>query len=97
LKDFNKILTKQIIYTKYLFLRSRQGVLKYELESDISYSYVFDKLEKLRQRYVWITDYSVTQPLMDEVFLTLAKNQRESRKKLTFYERLRSWIIRVMR
>jgi len=67
------------------------------LESDISYSYVFDKLEKLRQRYVWITDYSVTQPLMDEVFLTLAKNQRESRKKLTPYERLRSWIVRIMR
>jgi len=68
------------------------------LESDISYSYVFDKLEKLRQRYVWITDYSVTQPLMDEVFLTLAKNQRESRKKkLTLYKRLRSWIVRIMR
>jgi len=67
------------------------------LESDISYSYVFDKLEKLRQRYVWITDYSVTQPLMDEVFLTLAKNQRESRKKLTLYKHLRSWIVRIMR
>ncbi|TGZ46018.1 ATP-binding cassette sub-family A member 3 [Temnothorax longispinosus] len=78
------------------FKDSYLGVLKYELESGISYSYVFDKLEKLRQRYVWITDYSVTQPSMDEVFLTLAKQQRKS-KKLTLYERLRSWIIRIMR
>ncbi|KYN07185.1 ATP-binding cassette sub-family A member 3 [Cyphomyrmex costatus] len=77
------------------FKDSYLGVLKYELESDISYSYVFDKLEKLRQRYVWITDFSVTQPSMDEVFLTLAKKQKESHKKLTLYERLRSWIISV--
>ncbi|XP_011872819.1 PREDICTED: ATP-binding cassette sub-family A member 2-like isoform X2 [Vollenhovia emeryi] len=78
------------------FKDSYLGVLKYELESGISYSYVFDKLEKLRQRYVWITDFSVAQPSMDEVFLTLAKKQRKS-KKLTLYERLRSWIIRIMR
>ncbi|XP_018368842.1 PREDICTED: ATP-binding cassette sub-family A member 2-like [Trachymyrmex cornetzi] len=75
------------------FKDSYLGVLKYELESGISYSYVFDKLEKLRQRYVWITDFSVTQPSMDEVFLTLAKKQRKSQKKLTLYERLRSCII----
>ena len=56
---------------------------------------MFDKLEKLRQRYVWIIDFSVTQPSMDEVFLILAKKQRESHKKLTFYERLRSWIISI--
>ncbi|XP_039306290.1 ATP-binding cassette sub-family A member 3 [Solenopsis invicta] len=79
------------------FKDSYLGVLKYELETDISYSYVFDKLEKLRQRYVWITDFSVTQPSMDEVFLTLAKQKREPRKKLTFYERLRSWTARIMR
>ncbi|XP_011067293.1 PREDICTED: LOW QUALITY PROTEIN: ATP-binding cassette sub-family A member 2-like [Acromyrmex echinatior] len=75
------------------FKDSYLGVLKYELESGISYSYVFDKLEKLRQRYVWITDFSVTQPSMDEVFLTLVKKQKESHKKLTLYERLRSYVI----
>lgn len=74
----------------------RQGVLKYELESDISYSYVFDKLEKLRQRYVWITDFSVTQPSMDEVLLTLSKKQKKP-KKLTFYKSLHSWIRRILR
>ncbi|KAL6255070.1 hypothetical protein P5V15_013404 [Pogonomyrmex californicus] len=79
------------------FKDSYLGVLKYELESDILYSNIFDKLEKLRQRYVWITDYSVTQPSMDEVFLTLARKQREPRVKLTFYKRLRSWIIRIIR
>ncbi|XP_011687936.1 PREDICTED: ATP-binding cassette sub-family A member 2-like isoform X2 [Wasmannia auropunctata] len=79
------------------FKDSYLGVLKYEFESGISYSYVFDKLEKLRQKYVWITDFTIAQPSMNEVFLTLAKKQRETRKKLTLYERLRSWIIRVMR
>ncbi|XP_072764356.1 phospholipid-transporting ATPase ABCA3-like [Anoplolepis gracilipes] len=74
------------------FKDSYLGILKYELESGISYSYVFDKLEKLRQRYVWITDFSVTQPSMDEVLLTLAKQQRKPRIKLTLYERLHSWI-----
>ncbi|KYN45163.1 ATP-binding cassette sub-family A member 3 [Trachymyrmex septentrionalis] len=77
------------------FKDSYLGVLKYELESGISYSYVFEKLEKLRQRYVWITDFSVTQPSMDEVFLTLAKKQKKSHKKLTLYERLRSYIIGI--
>ncbi|XP_019885107.2 ATP-binding cassette sub-family A member 3-like [Camponotus floridanus] len=76
------------------FKDSYLGVLKYELESDILHSYVFDKLEKLRQRYVWFTDFSVTQPSMDEVLLTLAKKQRKPSIKLTFYERLYSWIIR---
>ncbi|KAL0124659.1 hypothetical protein PUN28_006490 [Cardiocondyla obscurior] len=84
------------IFPTIKFKDSYLGILKYELQSDISYSYVFDKLEKLRQRYIWITDYSVTQPSMDEVFLTLAKKQKES-KKLTLYKRLRSWIIRVIR
>ncbi|XP_029677465.1 uncharacterized protein LOC115244170 [Formica exsecta] len=73
------------------------GILKYELESGISYSYVFDKLEKLRQRYMWITDFSVTQPSMDEVLLTLAKKQKKLRIKLTLYERLYSWIARNIR
>ncbi|XP_018059833.1 PREDICTED: ATP-binding cassette sub-family A member 3-like, partial [Atta colombica] len=87
---------KKIINETFPIIRFKDsylGVLKYELESGTSYSYVFDKLEKLRRRYVWITDFSVTQPSMDEVFLTLAKKQRESHKKLTFYERLRSCII----
>ena len=83
------------IYKYINFSSKRQGVLKYELESGISYSYVFEKLEKLRQRYVWITDFSVTQPSMDEVFLTLAKKQKKSHKKLTLYERLRSYIIGI--
>lgn len=75
----------------------QQGILKYELESGISYSYVFDKLEKLRQRYMWITDFSVTQPSMDEVLLTLAKKQKKLHIKLTLYERLYSWIARNIR
>ncbi|KAM0731504.1 Phospholipid-transporting ATPase ABCA3 [Formica fusca] len=79
------------------FKDSYLGILKYELESDISYSYVFDKLEKLRQRYMWITDFSVTQPSMDEVLLTLAKKQKKLRIKLTLYERLYSWIARNIR
>ncbi|XP_071572404.1 phospholipid-transporting ATPase ABCA3-like [Temnothorax nylanderi] len=94
LEKIKKIIDE--IFPTIKFKDSYLGVLKYELESGISYSYVFDKLEKLRQRYVWITDYSVTQPSMDEVFLTLAKQQRKS-KKLTLYERLRSWIIHIMR
>ncbi|XP_050455951.1 phospholipid-transporting ATPase ABCA3-like [Cataglyphis hispanica] len=76
------------------FKDSYLGILKYELESGISYSFVFDKLEKLRQRYMWITDFSVTQPSMDEVLLTLAKEQKKPRIKLTLYEHLYSWIAR---
>ncbi|KYQ46736.1 ATP-binding cassette sub-family A member 3 [Trachymyrmex zeteki] len=93
LEKIKKIINE--IFPTIRFKDSYLGVLKYELESDISYSYVFDKLEKLRQRYVWITDFSVTQPSMDEVFLTLAKKQRESHKKLKLYERLHSCIIGI--
>ncbi|XP_067203769.1 ATP-binding cassette sub-family A member 17-like isoform X1 [Linepithema humile] len=91
--NFEKI--KKIIdetFPAIKFKDSYLGVLKYELESGISYSQLFDKLEKLRQRYVWITDFSVYQPSIDEVFLTLVKKQKRHLKKLTLYEFLRSCI-----
>ncbi|XP_014486242.1 PREDICTED: ATP-binding cassette sub-family A member 2-like [Dinoponera quadriceps] len=78
------------------FKDSYLGVLKYELDSDVSYSHVFDKLEKLRQRYVWITDFSINQPSMDEILLNFMSKQEEL-EMLTFYKRLRLWIARIMR
>ncbi|KAL2714403.1 phospholipid-transporting ATPase ABCA1-like [Vespula squamosa] len=47
------------------------GIIKYELESNISHSNVFEILEQLRRRHTWLTDFTVNQPSMDQVFLDL--------------------------
>ncbi|XP_025154493.1 ATP-binding cassette sub-family A member 3-like [Harpegnathos saltator] len=98
LENLEKI--KKIINEAFPTIRFKDsylGVLKYELESDILYSYVFDKLGKLKQRYVWITDFSIGQPSMDEVLLNFVTEQEEPPEKLTLYRRICSRIARVIR
>nr|KAF7411061.1 hypothetical protein H0235_013668 [Vespula pensylvanica] len=73
------------------------GIIQYELDSDISHSDVFDVLEQLRRRHPWLTDFTVNQSSMDQVFLDLAtknssitQNQVIRRKKFfDFLKRFR--------
>ncbi|XP_046829973.1 ABC transporter A family member 1-like isoform X1 [Vespa crabro] len=59
------------------------GIIEYGLESNISHSNMFDMLEQLRRRYPWITDFTIHQSSMDEVFLDLAiKNDSIIQKQI---------------
>ncbi|KAG7199665.1 hypothetical protein KM043_014258 [Ampulex compressa] len=79
------------------FKDSHLGVLKYELGRDIPYSNIFDELDKLRKKYPWITDFSINQPSMDQVFLDMAKKQKQSPQKLPSCNRICLWIRRLIR
>ncbi|KAK2587654.1 hypothetical protein KPH14_003774 [Odynerus spinipes] len=74
------------------------GILQYELESDIAYSNVFDILEQLRQRYPWITDFTVNQSSMDHVFFDIVKKHEVTTpEQLSWKRRFINWFERFKR
>ncbi|XP_071958198.1 phospholipid-transporting ATPase ABCA3-like isoform X2 [Antedon mediterranea] len=58
-----------------VLLEEHQGVLQYQVEnSDLSWSYIFGKLESNKQE-LRMEDYSVSQTTLEQVFINFAKEQ----------------------
>ncbi|XP_024936975.1 ATP-binding cassette sub-family A member 3 isoform X2 [Cephus cinctus] len=64
-------------FPKIVFKDRHLAILKYELPSDIPYSNVFEKIEKIRIRHATVMDFSLNQPMMEQVFLALMKERNE--------------------
>ncbi|XP_071958195.1 phospholipid-transporting ATPase ABCA3-like [Antedon mediterranea] len=58
-----------------VLMEEHQGVLQYQVEnSDLSWSYIFGKLESNKQA-LRMEDYSVSQTTLEQVFINFAKEQ----------------------